>query len=257
MIKFINNIGEYFASNYFDEDFAKKVTEKSGYSRDALKTFQQQINSLKSDYFTLKQQFVENHLREKDKINLSNRFHTKVLKALGYDSDLTDYNNLFFVSDDAALPVRHTLYRGDKPHMMIMEMRAMIKTGEEEPDGLFEQRYNVDNDQEERSSREQKYHRSQWSDIFTVPAGVRISPMIINEAVSKLFLMPGQRRPNIYCSAPAITIFCLKVKNGSGAPTCSSTLRYSLTSRYSTATTWHSSIFCLAKICLHPPPMWC
>lgn len=195
MIKFINNIGEYFASNYFDEDFAKKVTEKSGYSRDALKTFQQQINSLKSDYFTLKQQFVENHLREKDKINLSNRFHTKVLKALGYDSDLTDYNNLFFVSDDAALPVRHTLYRGDKPHMMIMEMRAMIKTGEEEPDGLFEQRYNVDNDQEERSSREQKYHRSQWSDIFTVPAGVRISPMIINEAVSKLFLMPGQRRP--------------------------------------------------------------
>lgn len=195
MIKFINNIGEYFASNYFDEDFAKKVMEKSGYSRDALKAFQQQVNVLKNDYFRLKQQFVENHLRVKDKINLSHRFHTKILKALGYDSARTDYDNLYFVSNDAALPVRHILYRGDKPHMMIMEMHALIKTGDEEPDGLFEQRYNVENEQEERSSREQKYHRSQWTDIFTVPEGVRISPMIINEAVSKLFLMPEQRRP--------------------------------------------------------------
>lgn len=195
MIKFINNIGEYFASNYFDEDFAKKVMEKSGYSRDALKAFQQQINALKNDYFQLKQQFVENHLRVKDKINLSYRFHTKILKALGYDSARTDYHNLYFISDDAALPVRHILYRGDKPHMMIMEMHALIKTGEGEPDGLFEQRYHVENEQEERSSREQKYHRSQWADIFTVPEGVRISPMIINEAVSKLFLMPEQRRP--------------------------------------------------------------
>ena len=120
MIKFINNIGEYFASNYFDEDFAKKVIEKSGYSRDALKEFQTGINALKNDYFALKQKFVENHLRVKDRVNLSHHFHTKVLKALGYDSVKTDYDNLYPINDDAVLPVRHILYRGDTPHMMIM-----------------------------------------------------------------------------------------------------------------------------------------
>jgi hypothetical protein len=32
MIKFIDNIGDFFATNYFDEDFVKKVHAKSGYS---------------------------------------------------------------------------------------------------------------------------------------------------------------------------------------------------------------------------------
>ena len=195
MIKFINNIGEYFASNYFDEDFAKKVIEKSGYSRDALKEFQSGINALKNDYFALKQKFVENHLRVKDRVNLSHRFHTQVLKALGYDSAKTDYDNLYPINDDAVLPVRHILYRGDTPHMMIMEMHALIKTGEEEPDGLFEQSYHVEENEAPRKQGEQKYHRSQWADIFNVPDGVRISPMIINQAVGQLFLLPEHRRP--------------------------------------------------------------
>ena len=34
MIKFIDNIGDFFSSNYFDEDFVKKVHDKSGYSFD-------------------------------------------------------------------------------------------------------------------------------------------------------------------------------------------------------------------------------
>lgn len=195
MIKFINNIAEYFASNYFDEDFAKKVIEKSGYSRDALKEFQTGINALKNDYFALKQKFVENHLRVKDRVNLSHRFHTQVLKALGYDSAKTDYDNLYLINDDSVLPVRHILYRGDTPHMMIMEMHALIKTGEEEPDGLFEQSYNVEENEAPRTQGEQKYHRSQWADIFSVPEGVRISPMIINQAVGQLFLLPEHRRP--------------------------------------------------------------
>lgn len=195
MIKFINNIAEYFASNYFDEDFAKKVIEKSGYSRDALKEFQSGVNALKNDYFALKQKFVENHLRVKDRVNLSHHFHTRVLKALGYDSAITDYDNLYSINDDSVLPVRHILYRGDTPHMMIMEMHALIKTGEEEPDGLFEQSYHVEENEAPRTQGEQKYHRSQWADIFSVPEGVRISPMIINQAVGQLFLLPEHRRP--------------------------------------------------------------
>ena len=182
MIHFIQNIGEYFASNYFDEDFSKKVIEKSGYSSEAIREFNQQVNRLKPDYFKLKQTFVENHLRTKDKINLSHRFHTRVLNVLGYDAEQTNYDDLFPLSERAVLPVRHILYRGEQPHLMVMEMHAMIKTkDEEEPDGLFDQSYNVTENGEDLKSTTQKYHRSQWADIFTVPEGITISPMVINK----------------------------------------------------------------------------
>lgn len=195
MIHFINNIGDYFASNYFDEDFSKKVIDKSGFSGDAIKTIDQEIAKIKPEYFKLKQRFIENHLRIKDKINLSYEFHTKVLKALGYDASQTNYNDLFPITDKAVLPIRHILYRGDIPHLMVMEMHALIKTSDEEPDGLFEQSYNSKEIEGDKTTKEQKYHRSQWADIFTVPDGVSISPMIINQAINELFLLPIQRRP--------------------------------------------------------------
>lgn len=194
MIHFIQNIGEYFASNYFDEDFFTKVIGKSGYSKssDAIKEFNKNISALKQPYFKLKQEFVEGKLRTKDKINLSHHFHTVVLKALGYDAKQTEYNNLYAIDNKSVLPVRHILYRGDEPHLMVMEMHALIKTGEEEPDGLFEQQYHVENDE---TNKAQKYHRSQWDAIFQVPEGVSVSPMVINKAVSELFLLPQHRRP--------------------------------------------------------------
>src|SRR5690606_33309122 len=76
-----------------------------------------------------------------------------------------------------------------------MEMHALIKTSDEEPDGLFEQSYNITHDPEDRTAKEQKYHRSQWADVFTVPEGVSVSPMIINQAINELFLLPLNRRP--------------------------------------------------------------
>lgn len=195
MIHFINNIGDYFASNYFDEEFSKKVIDKSGCSSDAVKTFSQAVARIKPDYFKLKQRFIENHLRTKDKINLSHDFHTKILNALGYNAARNNYSELYPISDKAVLPVRHILYRGTTPHLMVMEMHALIKTSDEEPDGLFEQSYNIAHDPEDRTAKEQKYHRSQWADVFTVPEGVSISPMIINQAINELFLLPLNRRP--------------------------------------------------------------
>lgn len=194
MIHFIHNIGDYFASNYFDEDFSKKVIERSGYSSDATKQLEQTIARLKPEYFKLKQKFIENHLRIKDKVNLSHVFHTKVLNTLGYNAEQMNYNELYPISNKCVLPVRHILYRGEQPHLMVMEMHALIRTKDEEPDGLFEQRYTVDND-EEQSTKAQKYHRSQWADIFDVPDDAKISPMIINQAINELFLLPPNRRP--------------------------------------------------------------
>ncbi len=213
MIHFINNIGDYFSSNYFDENFSKNVIEKSGYSNEAVKEINQNIARLKPEYFKLKQRFIENHLRVKDKVNLSHEFHTKVLKALGYDAERTNYEDLFPINNNTVLPVRHILYRGDKPHLMVMEMHAMIKTGEEEPDGLFEQCYNIKESSEEKKSGEQKYNRSQWTDIFTVPEGVSISPMIINQAVNELFLLPEQRRPKYILLCGGNQYFLLEAEN--------------------------------------------
>ncbi|PSL30083.1 Eco57I restriction-modification methylase domain-containing protein [Dyadobacter jiangsuensis] len=195
MIHFIQNIGEYFASNYFDEDFSKKVIEKSGYGSDAIKELGQAIAKLKPEYFKLKQKFIENHLRTKDKINLSHGFHSLMLTALGYDAGNTQYHELFPINDKNVLPVRHILYRGSEIHLMVLEMHALIKTKDQDnPDGLFEQSYNVEHD-EDIIAKAQKYHRSQWADIFTVPDGQSISPLIINKAINELFLLPTHRRP--------------------------------------------------------------
>ncbi|WP_452228966.1 Eco57I restriction-modification methylase domain-containing protein [Lacinutrix sp. MEBiC02404] len=214
MIHFINNIGDYFASNYFDEDFSKKVIDKSGFSKDAIKSINQAITRIKPQYFKLKQRFIEDHLRVKDKVNLTHAFHTKVLEALGYDASHTDYHDLYPITDKAVLPIRHILYRGDTPHLMVMEMHALIKTSlDEEPDGLFEQRYHVKKDTDSKTSKEQKYHRSQWADIFTVPEGVSISPMIINQAINELFLLPIHKRPKYVLLCGGNQYFLLEAEN--------------------------------------------
>jgi len=193
MIKFINNIGDYFSSNYFDEDFGKKVADKSGYANEDLKSLQKRVSGVKEKYFRFKQTLLEGKLRTRDKVNETHRYHTEILNALGYEGNKAEYSELFHVDDKTVLPIRHTLYRGEQSHLMIMEMQSLIKEGDEEPDGLFEQRYNVED--EETQTPPQKYHRSQWSDLFTVPEGLRISPIVINKVVSQLFLLEPHRRP--------------------------------------------------------------
>lgn len=192
MIKFINNIGDFFSSNYFDEDFSKKVFAKTGYGAEDSKQFQKRISSLKDSYFKFKRLLLEGKLRIKDRVTETHQFHSAFLNALGYPGDKAEYENLFHLNEKTVLPVRHILYRGDLPHMMIMEMQSLINNGDFDPDGLFEQSYDIE---EKASSPPQKYHRSQWSNVFTVPDGLKISPIVINKVISELFLLDGHRRP--------------------------------------------------------------
>jgi len=193
MIKFIKNTGDYFSSNYFDEDFSAKVLSKTGYAADDVKEFNKRISPLKDKYYRFKQQFIEGRLRTKDKIYESHQFHTQVLNVLGYDGDQPQYHQLFHLSEHEAIPVRHILYRGDQAHLMIMEMQALIKEDDTEPDGLFEQRYHVE--EEVQANPPQKYHRTQWDRVFQVPQDVKISPVEINKAISELFLLEPHIRP--------------------------------------------------------------
>lgn len=210
MIKFIDNIGDFFSSNYFDEDFVKKVHDKSGYSFDDQKELQKRISPLKDKYYRYKQNVIEGRLRVKDKIFETHQFHSHLLNALGYDGDHHQYNEPFHFSEKEVLPVRHKLYRGDKLHLLIMEMQPLIKEGEEEPEGLFEQRYNVE--EEEHETKEQRYHRTQWSRVFKISEDLKISPVIINKAISELSLLDQKDRPQYIMLLAGNKIFLVEVE---------------------------------------------
>jgi hypothetical protein len=210
MIKFIDNIGDFFSSNYFDEDFVKKVHSKSGYSFDDQKELQKRITPLKDKYYRYKQNIIEGRLRIKDKIYETHQFHSLLLNALGYDGDHHQYNEPFHFKEKEVLPVRHKLYRGDKLHLLIMEMQPLIKEGDEEPDGLFEQRYNIE--EEELESKEQRYHRAQWSRVFKISEELKISPVIINKAISELSLLDQKERPQYILLLAGNKVFLIEVE---------------------------------------------
>ncbi len=180
MIRFIENIGDFFATNYFNEDFAKEVLKKSGYDNEGLKNLNKQINSLKDKYYRYKQSLLEGRLRTKDVITETHRFHTQLLKALDYEGDANAYQELYLLNGKQVIPVRHQLYRGDQPHLFIMEMKPLISPGDEEPDGLFDQ----------------KYLAEEWANVFKLrDDSLEITPEIINEAISEIFLLDQHRRP--------------------------------------------------------------
>lgn len=181
MLRFLENIGDYFATNYFDEDFPRKVFDKSGYAAEDIKQFNKRISALKDRYYRYKQALLEERLRTKDKIKLTHEFHTHLLQALGYPGEQPEYQQLFHLSEKEVIPVRHMLYRGDQPHLFIMEMQPMISTGTEEPQGLFEQ----------------VYRRAQWESVFQITdPELHLTPSVVNEAVSELFLIEQHKRPH-------------------------------------------------------------
>lgn len=194
MYRFIQNTGEYFPSNYLDEDFADKVFSRSGYPRDRVRELGRGIVALRDRLLRLKESFLSGRLRIRDQVRETHHFHTELLRALGYPEDPDPYARLFHLSEEEVLPVRMTLRRGEETQLMVMEMQALFRQGDEEPDGLFEQRYHTE-EEEGPGASAQRYHRSQWGDVFTLPEGQRISPVIINKAVSRLFLLDPRDRP--------------------------------------------------------------
>lgn len=81
MLKFLKNTGDYFSSNYFDEDFTSKVLSKTGYAAEDIKEFNKKITPLKDRFFRFKQLFIEGKLRIKDKIEETHKFHSFLLNV--------------------------------------------------------------------------------------------------------------------------------------------------------------------------------
>lgn len=191
MFRFIQNIGEFFTPGYFSEDFKEKVQAKIGYTAEDMKQLTAYFGGLKEKYFKYKRSVISRSLRPMDRIYETHQFHTALLKILGYDTEtVKSYEVPFVLEEDKVVPVRYTLYKGDNPQLLIMEMQPLIKEGDDEPDGLFEQHYNVDD-----NSSEQRYRACQWKKVFQFDPEYSISPAVVNEAVTQLFLLKPDHRP--------------------------------------------------------------
>lgn len=198
--RFIQNVGDYFPSGYFTEDFVDKVQKCAGRTADEMKELNKPFTALRAQYEDYKNFIINDHPRVKDTIRRTHDWHTALLKVLGYDTDHA-YQEPYVVSDNGEviemIPVRHILRSGDKISMLIMEMQHLISVDEQSPAGLFEQQYESKPD---KNTRQQRYYAGQWADVipsqYLNKDKYHFSPAIINKAVTQIFLMPEERRPH-------------------------------------------------------------
>ena len=203
--RFIQNVGDFFPSGYFGEDFIDKVQKVSGYTAEQVAEVCSKYVQFRRKYDDYKNRIVTQVLRPKDSIRYTHEFHTQLLKLLGYADLGTPYSEQYILDEDhqELIPVRHVLRRNNNVQMLIMEMRPLIKVGDEEPAGLFEQQY----DDVSEPNKPSRFTANHWSDVFTMPEGYKISPAVVNKAVSRIFLLPESRRPAYILMLAGNTIF--------------------------------------------------
>src|SRR5690606_23682462 len=56
------------------------------------------------------------------------------------------------------------------------------------------------------------YHRAQWSRVFTVDESLKISPVIINKAISQLCLLEQKERPQYILLLAGNIVFLIDVE---------------------------------------------
>lgn len=210
--RFIQNVGDYFPAGYFGEDFIDKVQKASGLSAEEMAELCKPYKLLKGEYEKYKNYILNTNPRVKDAIKHTHDFHTRLLKILGYSVE-NPYAQFYSVNDteNSVVPVRHILTRSGKTSMLIMEMQHLIKMGDNEPAGLFDQHYDIEHNGKvnDQMVRNQLYYSGQWSEVFSLPEGLRISPAVINKAIDALFLLPEERRPHYILMMAGNTMFLL------------------------------------------------
>ena len=204
--RFIQNVGDYFPSGYFSDDFFEKVQKCAGISNDEVKDICSPYVRLKQEYNDYKNFIINDRPRVEDAIKKTHDFHTRLLSILGYQTDHA-YQEHCVVNDESTpvemIPVRHVIRQGEQVKMLVMEMQNLIPIEEKESAGLFEQQYESD----ERSGQ-QKYSARQWRFVFNLDTEkYKISPAIINKAITHIFLLPEERRPHFILMLAGNTVF--------------------------------------------------
>ena len=205
--RFIQNVGDYFPSGYFSDDFLEKVQKCAGLSNDEIKELCTPFVRLQHDYDEYKNFIINQNPRIEDAIKKTHDFNTQLLKILGYETDHA-YQEHCITNEDSEfiemIPVRHILHQGQQVKMYVMEMQNLIAINDQEPAGLFEQQYDS---QPDRNTKQQKYSARQWRYVFELPEGYKISPAIINKAITQIFLFPEERRPHFILMLAGNVVF--------------------------------------------------
>lgn len=206
--RFIQNVGDYFPSGYFGEDFLEKVQKCAGLSNEDIKTLCSPFVRLQHDYDEYKNFIINHNPRVEDAIKKTHDFNTQLLKILGYETDHA-YQEHCITGEGTEpiemIPVRHIFHQGQQVKMYVMEMQHLIAINDQEPAGLFEQQYESEPD---RNTKQQKYSARQWRFVFELDKGkYKISPAIINKAITQIFLLPEERRPHFILMLAGNVVF--------------------------------------------------
>lgn len=205
--RFIQNVGDYFPSGYFGDDFLEKVQRCAGLSGEEIKALCSPFVRLQHEYDEYKNFIINQNPRTEDAIKKTHDFNTQLLKILGYETDHA-YQEHCVVNEDSdpieMIPVRHILRGGQQMKMFVMEMQNLIAIEDREPAGLFEQQYESEPD---RNTKQQRYSARQWRYVFELSEGYKISPAIINKAITQIFLLPEERRPHFILMLAGNVVF--------------------------------------------------
>lgn len=209
--RFIQNVGDYFPSGYFTDDFINKVQTCAGVSADEMKALCSPYVQIRGEYEEYKNFIINGRARKEDQIKHTHDWHTTLLNKLGYNTEHA-YQEPYVVKDGSAdfpteiIPVRHIIRSGERISMLIMEMQNLISVNDSEPDGLFKQQY-----EDDRTSGQQRYYAGQWKQVIPTKYLDRekyhFSPAIINKAITQVFLMPEDRRPRYVLMLAGNTVF--------------------------------------------------
>lgn len=209
--RFIQNVGDYFPSGYFTDDFVTKVQTCSGRSSEEMQALCSPYVQIRGEYEEFKNFIINAHARKEDEIKHTHDWHTLLLKKLGYETS-NAYQEAYVVKEGTdttpteIIPVRHIIRSGERISMLIMEMQNLITVNDTEPDGLFKQQYD-----DNRTSGQQRYYGGQWRQVipkqYLDHDKYHFSPAIINQAITQIFLMPEERRPHYVLMLAGNTIF--------------------------------------------------
>ena len=135
---FIENVNDFFSTGYFTEDFQKKVFDKSGYSADGIKELCSRFSALRQQYNRHKADITSRYAREKDKIQFTHEFNSKILECLGYYGTTTENpaTVLFLPLGENGtakeFPVRIVRSKTDgSPQLYVMDIPTLITADNE------------------------------------------------------------------------------------------------------------------------------
>lgn len=204
MIRFIENIGDYYSQHFFADDFPKKVFDRAGYvtqkkdengvnTDNHISQINARISPLREKYYRFKNDLINIH-REKDKVKRTHDFHREVLDLLGYVNGTPEYNAPVFLNDTEVIPVLYNFSKGGKPYLFIMEMKAIVREGDKDPEGIYEQTWIKDD----------------WEKVFPKTWGnYELKPDVIKDALSELFLLHEEDRPTYVIVLAGAKIFLI------------------------------------------------